>query len=199
MATCSPGLPRELGTPLRANEGGWWSWAQASGELVPPAELSSTQLRPPSPRSCTWNRGCPGGGPVEQVGLGTTPGRHQLPVPPPQWLDIDPVCTHQDVTLLEERELPGAYSPIPHAGPSQHQAWTCPLQGLLPKSKVREPICVEQRGSHALWGLRSLPTTCCQAPSHASSPRHAQGLPAPVYRPGKDPGGAPRGQEWRGS
>lgn len=130
----------------------------------------------------TWNRGCPGGGPVEQVGLGTTPGRHQLPVPPPQRLDIEPVCTHQDAALLEETELPGAHSPIPHAGPSQHQAWTCPLQGLLPKSKVREPICVEQRGSHALCGLRSLPTTCCQGPSHASSPRHAQGLPAPVCR-----------------
>lgn len=55
--------------------------------------------------------------PVDQVGLGTAPVRHQLPVMPPHWLDVEPVCTHQDVTLLEKREQPGASSPPRRTGP----------------------------------------------------------------------------------
>lgn len=45
--------------------------------------------------------------PVDQVRLGTNPGRHQLLVLPPHRLDVEPVRTHQDVTLLEKREQHG--------------------------------------------------------------------------------------------
>lgn len=79
---------------------------QLWGELVPLSELSLLRGPcSPSPRSCTledpWDRGSM---PVDEVGLGTSPVRHQLPVLPLHRLDVEPLCTHQDVTLLEKRE-----------------------------------------------------------------------------------------------
>lgn len=44
-----------------------------------------------------------GGTPVDQVGLGAAPVRRPFPVRPPQRLDVEPVGTHPDVALLQER------------------------------------------------------------------------------------------------
>lgn len=80
------------------------------GELPPPPRCPQGQLHPPSPGCCTsddfWGLGGHGGlgdRPVDQVGLGTNPGRHQLLVLSPHWLDVKPVRTDKDVTLLEKR------------------------------------------------------------------------------------------------
>lgn len=108
--------------------GAFFTASQPWGKLVPLPELFLPGgPRSPSPRSCTledpWDRG---GVLVDQVGLGTSPARHQLPVLPPHRLDVEPVCTHQDLTLLEKREQPGAHSPPRGRGP----LWATTAPGL---------------------------------------------------------------------
>lgn len=104
MATCPPGLP----TPQHPEEDGsaglvaFCTATWAVGRAGPPPEPS------PSPRSHTSDDlGGLGAGPVDQVGLRTNLGRQQLPMLPPHWLDAEPVCAHQDVALLEERQQTG--------------------------------------------------------------------------------------------
>lgn len=105
--------------------GAFFTVSQLRGELVPLPELSLLRgPGSPSPRSCTledpWDRG---GMPVDQVGLGTGPVRHQLPVLPPHRLDVEPLCTHQDVPLLEKRASleHAAHLAGGPSGPRQHQ------------------------------------------------------------------------------
>lgn len=55
---------------------------------------------------------------MDEVGLRAGPVRHQLPVLPPHGLDVEPVCTHQDVPLLEKKEQAAAHTSPCGRGPS---------------------------------------------------------------------------------
>lgn len=138
---------------------------------------------------------------MDQVGLCSPPGMHQRLVLPPLWLDVEPVCTHQDVTLLEDRQ------------PSGLPALLLPMQGRaslgrpstghrLALGLPRTPPQVQGPRAH-LWGtaggpcplgLHPLTATCrqpprpgtrSQSPAQASGPR-LQGL---VKTTGKEGGG----------
>lgn len=153
---------------------------------MPPLSASSLD----DPWGCV---GCP----VDPVGLGTAPVRHQLLVLHPRRLDVEPVHSHQDVVLLEDREQPDPLPPWPPASLSRHSIGhglaLSSLRGILSR-----PIFAGQLGTTPFWGcahcLQLLPVPTAHAPNLP----HARGAEL-LCRAWDRPWWVPHVREWRGS
>lgn len=101
-----PGLPPKLGTPRVPLHGGWPLCHSPAPQHQQPGPTRTSRrgalLCPSRSRTVSVPRDR-GSTPVDQVGLGAAPVRRPFPVRPPQRLDVEPVGTHPDVALLQER------------------------------------------------------------------------------------------------
>lgn len=114
--------------------------------------------------------GAPGVGLQIRWGCAPPPVMHQPPVLPPLWLDVEPVCTQQDVTLLEDRQpsgLPALLQPIQGRASLGHPSTGHGLALGLPRAPPR----VQGPRAH-LWG--PLPSGAAPADCHLP--------PAPMAR-----------------
>lgn len=115
---------------------------------------------PPLPGAAPGTVGAPGVGLWIRWGCAPPlPEMHQCPVLPPQRLDVEPVCTHQDVALLEDREPSGLPALPPVQGSAslgrhrtRHGLALGLSQGSSPSPRPKSPSVGAQRGTHALWG-----------------------------------------------
>lgn len=109
------------------------------------------------------------------------PEMHQCPVLPPQRLDVEPACTHQDVAFSWRTESHLVYQPFPVQGSAslgrhrtRHGLALGLSQGSSPSPRPKSPSVGAQRGTHALWAA---PTDCHLPPALAAGfpfPSHAQ-------------------------
>ena len=137
---------------------------------------------PPLPGAVPGTVGAPGVGLWIRWGCAPPlPEMHQCPVLPPQRLDVEPVCTHQDVALLEDREPSGLPALPPVQGSAslgrhstRHGRALGLSQGSSPSPRPKSPS-VGHRGGFMPSG--AAPTDCHLPPARqpgSRSPSHAQ-------------------------
>lgn len=129
------------------------------------------------------------------------PGMHQCPVLPLQWLDVEPVCTHQDVALLEDREPSGLPALPPVQGrasvgrhSTRHGRALGLSQGSSPSPRPKSPSVGDSKGP---MPSGAAPTDCHLPPAPTAGfpfPITCSGFSPQIAGPGED-----HRQGWRGS
>ena len=199
-----PSLPCGLAHPAcsrrRLEELGCSAWPQASGELGPPPEPSLPTAPYPS-QELYLERWGPQGWACGSDGAVRPPGMHQCPVLPLQWLDVEPVCTHQDVALLKDRETSGLPALPPVQGrasvghhSTRHGQALGLSQGSSPSPRPKSPSVGDSKGP---MPSGAAPTDCHLPPAPTAGfpfPITCSGFSPQIAGPGED-----HRQGWRGS